>query len=86
LNALPFVIVAAVAWHFGLALYEYRHRPDEDRPSLARLLLLAEMEVLRTLRAELKRRAKRSPEGPWGRKLSRVDDRLKELNEDEKQT
>lgn len=73
------VIALAAAWHVGLALFERHLRPEHDRPSLAKLLLLAEVEALRTLRAELRRRR----EGRKERKLSQVEERLKELSEDE---
>ena len=69
----------AIIWHVGLALVEYQRRSERDRPSLAKLLLLAEVEVLRALRAELKRRRLRKRE----RKLSEVEERLKESSEDE---
>ena len=48
---------------------------------MAKLLLLAEVEVLRALRRELKRRRLIEKDG-CGRKLSQVEERLKELGED----
>ncbi len=73
----------AVAWHVGLALLERSHYPRRARPPLTKLLLLAEVELLRTLRAELKRRIhfKQDPESD--QKLFEVEGRLKELGENE---
>lgn len=82
MGTLLLVIALAAFWHIGLALLEKHHRPKQDRPSLARLLFLAEVEVLRTLRAELKRRRLRGHRGRCERKLSQVEERLKELGED----
>ena len=39
------IIVLAITWHVGLAIIEYQCRPEKDRPSLAKLLLLAEVEA-----------------------------------------
>jgi len=76
------VIALAAVWHIGLALLEKHRYPEQDRPSLARLLLLAEVEVLRTLRTELKRQRLKKQESQCERKLSQVEERLKELGED----
>ncbi|MFH1821161.1 MAG: hypothetical protein ABH852_01790 [Methanobacteriota archaeon] len=81
MSALILVILSAVAWHVGLAVLERHLSPEQNRPSLVKLLLLAEVEVLRTLRAELKRRRLRE-KGGSERKLSEVERRLKELGED----
>jgi len=72
----------AIVWHVGLAVIEHQRHPEKDRPSLARLLLLAEVEALRALQAELKRRSLRKRERRHGRKLSEVEERLEELGED----
>lgn len=80
MTTLLFVISLAVAWHVGLAVLERRICSGQDGPSLAKLLLLAEVEVLRALRAELKRRRLREKD-ECGRKLSKVEERLKELGE-----
>jgi len=74
--------VLAIIWHVGLTIIEYQRRPEKDRPSLAKLLLLAEVEVLRALRAELKQRRLRKRERQH--KLSEVEERLEELGEDGK--
>jgi uncharacterized sporulation protein YeaH/YhbH (DUF444 family) len=58
---------------------EYHRRPERDRPSFAKLLLLAEVEVLRALHAELKRRRSRKREHQ--RKLAQIKKRLEELKE-----
>ena len=78
---LLFVISLAAAWHVGLAVLERRLSPEHDRLSFAKLLLLAEVEVLRTLRNELKRRRLIGKDG-CERKLSEVEGRRKELGED----
>ena len=72
----------AIIWHVGLAIIEYQRRPEKDRPSLAKLLLLAEVEVLLALRAELRRRHLRKRERQHKQKLSEVEERLEELGED----
>jgi len=81
LSTLPFIVAIAIAWHFGLAIFEHRRRPEHDRPSIAKLLLLAEVEVLRALRAELRRRSRRGGNEQRREKLSQVESKLKELNE-----
>lgn len=83
LETLLLIVALATAWHVGLALLERHLRPKQDRPSLARLLLLAEVDVLRTLRAELRRWGRRRREGRCEQKLSQVEEKLKELGEDE---
>lgn len=82
MGTLLVVVTLAMAWHVGLALLERQRRPERDRPPLAKLLLLAEVEVLRTLRGELKRRLRLRREHRCERKLSEVEGRLKELGED----
>jgi len=82
LEVLLGIIVLAIIWHVGLAIIEYQRRPEKGRPSLAKLLLLAEVEVLRALRAELKQTRLRKRECQHGRKLSEVEERLEELGED----
>lgn len=75
------VLGLAFAWHFGLAMLTRHLHPGRDRPSLKKLLLLAEIEILRTLRAEIKRRSCAGPESRWKRKLTVVEGRLRELDE-----
>jgi hypothetical protein len=82
LEALPGIIVLAITWHVGLAIIEYQRRPEKDMPSLAKLLLLAEVGVLRALQAELKRQYLRKRGHQHKRKLSEVEERLEELGED----
>jgi len=81
LVTLLLVISLAVSWHLGLAFMERRFCSWRDRPSFAKLLLLAEVEILRTLRSELKRR-RLTGKGGCDRKLSEVEGRLKELGDD----
>ncbi len=80
MEILLLIIALAGAWHIGLAIIESRLDSRQAGQSLARLLLLAEVEVLRALRAELRRR--QPGKGGGGEKLSRVEARLKELGED----
>jgi hypothetical protein len=82
LDILPAVVALAVAWHVGLTLLERSRYPRQQRPSLARLLLLAEADLLRTLRSELKRRSHLKRESATERKLLEVEGRLRELGED----
>lgn len=76
------MVALAIAWHIGLALLERSRYPKQARPSLARLLLSAEVDLLRTLRGELKRRLRLRREPKSERKLSEVEGRLEELGED----
>ncbi len=80
METLLLIAVLAGSWHICLAILESRLGPRQAGQSLSRLLLLAEVEVLRTLRAELRRR--RSWKGGGEEKLSRVEARLEELGED----
>lgn len=82
MDTLPAVVALAIAWHIGLALLERSRYPKQARPSLARLLLVAEVDLLRTLRSELKRRLRLRRELKSERKLSEVEGRLEELGED----
>ncbi len=77
------VLALAVAWHVGLALLERHYRHERDRPSLAKLLLLAEVELLRTLHSELMWRLQSRRERRFEQKLDEVEERLKELSGDE---
>jgi hypothetical protein len=85
LETLIGVIVLAIIWHVGVVVIEYHRRPERDRPSFAKLLLLAEVEVLRALHAELKRRRsrkrERERERQRERKLAQIKKRLEELRE-----
>ncbi|MDI6883759.1 MAG: hypothetical protein QMD00_01255 [Hadesarchaea archaeon] len=83
MRTLLIVVGLAIAWHVGLALLERQRAPERDRPSLAKLLLLAEVEVLRTLRGELKRRLRLRRERQCERKLDEVEGRLRELDNNE---
>ncbi len=82
MDTLPAVAVLAVAWHIGLTLLERSRYPKQARPPLAKLLLSAEVDLLRTLRGELRRRLRLRREPESERKLSEVEGRLEELGED----
>lgn len=81
MEMLLLTISLASAWHVGLAIVESRFCSKRGGPSLARLLLLAEVEILRTLRAELKRR-RQLEKGGCAQELYRVEERLQELGQD----
>jgi hypothetical protein len=81
LEVLLGVIAVAVSWHVGLAVLERHLSRSRRGPSLLRLLLLAEVEVLRALREELKR-CRSLDDDEVKMKLSRVEQRLEELGED----
>ncbi len=84
MTTLPFVVVLAIAWHISLALLERSRHPKQTRPPLAKLLLSVEVDLLRTLRSELKRRLQLRREPMSERKLSEVEKRLEELGGDER--
>jgi hypothetical protein len=79
LGLLPIVVAIAAVWHIGLALLEHYRAPRLNRPPLAKLLLTAEVEVLRTLRSELTRKLSKNPRGPLKRRLEEVERRLEEI-------
>lgn len=81
MKTLLFVAALAVAWHIGLALFERSRRPEQGGPSLAKLLLLAEADLLRTLRCELKRCIRFGRDSRGERKLLEVEKRLEEIGE-----
>ncbi|MBA7502404.1 hypothetical protein ES706_00988 [subsurface metagenome] len=82
MTTLPMVVALAIAWHISLALLERLRHPKQARPPLAKLLLSAEVDLLRTLRGELKRRLHLRREPTSERKLSEVERRLEELGGD----
>lgn len=82
MDTLTAVVVLAVAWHIGLTLLERSRYPRQARPSLVKLLLLAEVDLLKTLRSELKRHLRLKCEPKSERKLSEVEGRLEELGGD----
>ncbi len=82
MDTLLVVVALAVAWHIGLTLLERSRYPKQARPPLAKLLLSAEVDLLRTLRSELRRRLRLRREPKSEQKLSDVEGRLEELGED----
>ncbi len=80
MGTLPVVVALAIAWHVGLALLERSRYPKQVRPPLTKLLLSAEVDLLRTIRGELKRRLHLRREPTSERKLSEVERRLEELD------
>ena len=84
MDTLPLIVALALAWHVGLALLERSRYRRNAGPPLTKLLLLAEVDLLRTLRGELKRLLHSEREPKSERKLLEVENRLKELDEDER--
>lgn len=72
------LILIAVAWHAGLVFFERRLNQD-GTTSLLRLLFTAEIELLRSLRAELQGMS--AKDAGSAIKLFQVEQRLKELDE-----
>lgn len=81
MDTLPLIAVIAAVWHVSLALIERSRYPKQAKPPLGKLLLLAEVEVLRTLRAELRRHLVIKREPVSEQKLDEVEKRLKEMGE-----
>ncbi|MEM4202028.1 MAG: hypothetical protein QW786_02335 [Candidatus Hadarchaeum sp.] len=75
----PWLILIAVAWHAGLVTLERRLNRNGTNPSVRRLLFTAELELLRSLRAELKRMSAKDADAAM--KLFQVEERLRELGE-----
>ena len=79
MDSLLVVMASALVWQVGLVLLERSHRPERSRAPMVRLLSLAEFEVLRALRNELKHLFGLSREPRHEQKLREVDRRLEEL-------
>ena len=77
MDTLPFIIMLAAVWHVGVTLLQYARSSRHTKPQLSKLLLHAEIEVLRTLRGELKRLARSIPKHE--QKLREVDHQLGRL-------
>jgi hypothetical protein len=75
--------VLALVWHINLALLE-RSRNPKAKPRLKDLLLLAEADLLRALRNELRHYLHFKREHGKEQKLLEVERRLKELNGNER--
>ncbi|MEM3421483.1 MAG: hypothetical protein QW835_01660 [Candidatus Hadarchaeum sp.] len=73
------LILIAVAWHAGLVALERHLDRNGTTPSVLRLLFTAEMELLRSLRAELKRLSAKDANAAM--ELFQVEQRLRELGE-----
>lgn len=74
LDFLPLVFAVALSWHAGLFWIERsRHPRGKTEPSLPKLLQLAELDLLVTLRGELTRLSRAKPKLPHERKLREVE-------------
>jgi hypothetical protein len=76
------VIGLAIVWHFCIALLERCRCPTHARPPMSKLLLLAEIEVLKTLKGELKRLLRSGSK--CEQKLREVNQKLRELEDAER--
>jgi hypothetical protein len=79
LGLLPIVVAIAAAWHLGLTLLERYRTQKLNRTPLAKLLLMAEAEVLHTLKSELIRKLSKIPRKTLRLRLEEVERRLKEI-------
>gem|GEM_PF-1018091 len=83
MNSVVLVIALAICWHGGLMLLIRSCGNELPKPSLKKLLKLAELDILATLRGEMTRLAHSKPklkpmcEG----KLREVDVQIKKLSE-----
>jgi hypothetical protein len=77
------VIALAICWHGGLTLLIRSRRNELSKPSIKKLLKLAELDILATLRGEMTRLAHSKPKlrPTYERKLRDVDVQMKNLGE-----
>ena len=83
LNSIMLVVALAVGWHIGITWLARSRMPAFTKPSLPRLLRLAELDLLSALRGELTRRlhAKHGLQPRHKQKLREVDAQIKKLEE-----
>ena len=77
------MIALAIGWHISLAWIEHKQHSRGVRPSLTKLLKLAELDLLATLRAELVGLIHSRPElkPRYQAKMEEVDSWLRRLGE-----
>ena len=83
LNSIVLVTALAICWHVGLTLLIHLRGNELPKPSLKKLLKLAELDILATLRGELTRLAHSKPKlrPTYEKKLRDVDVQMKKLGE-----
>ena len=79
MDSLLAVMASAVVWHLGLVLLQRSRCREPAGPPLVRFLSFAELDLLQTLRDELKHLFGLSREPRHEQKLREVDRRLEEL-------
>lgn len=77
------VIALAICWHGSLTLLIRSRGNELPKPSIKKLLKLAELDILATLRGEMTRLAHSKPKlrPTYERKLRDVDVQMKNLGE-----
>ena len=77
------VIALAICWHGSLTLLIRSRGNELSKPSIKKLLKLAELDILATLRGEMTRLAHSKPKlrPTYERKLRDVDVQMKNLGE-----
>jgi len=77
------VIALAICWHGSLTLLIRSRGNELSKPSIKKLLKLAELDILATLRGEMTRLAHSKPKlrPTYERKLRDVDVQMKKLGE-----
>ncbi|MEW6221903.1 MAG: hypothetical protein AB1476_01080 [Candidatus Hadarchaeota archaeon] len=73
------VVGLALAWHIGLAALERTRAKDGSRVPVGRLLLMAEVDVVKALVSETKRRLVKRREKHLEQKLEKAEGRLKDI-------
>ena len=83
MNSILLVLALAVGWHVGLTLLIRLCGNELSKPSLKKLLKLAELDILATLRGEMTRLAHSKPKlrPMYEKKLREVDVQMKKLGE-----
>jgi hypothetical protein len=81
LNSILLVLALAAGWHVGVTWLVRSRGSELAKPSLSKLLHLAELDILATLRGEITRLAHTKPKlGPkYEEKLREVDLQVKKL-------
>ena len=78
MNSILLVILIAIGWHVSLFWLERSRQPYTEKPSLAKLLRLVELDILSTIRGEFLRVLQTRPDLKLGydRKLQNVNEQL----------
>ena len=83
MNSIMLVIALAICWHGSLMLLIRSRGNELSKPSLKKLLKLAELDTLATLRGEITRLAHSKPKlrSVYEKKLREVDVQTKKLGD-----